>query len=643
MHKALQKARDQKRHGRYIQEEQALTLDEVIEQGIADLKARLADENRLTVQDVIEHKKRELSSSTATSNIQVFDRTASYTKAGFPEASHLEVMAEAQGLTLHQSRYTRDMLAGAMYPTGVMLGPIDTTMKDGRPSPIIFTPSTGVGSVGFSNTRKSNTVRQLPADLEPLFYAYITNHEEGHALDCKFPAHEVDHSSIYRQVFKDDIDEIERISDAVEGKEVALSKVAQTRDEWLRSLNETRQDIYGLLKTTEFAKERGYCVDDVLTLIDYVHDMRITTPAESMKKYAVHKGIAATRRLIETKGFDAVEHVENMGYPTTPKEEEIFNMHERALHFGVREWVYNRELYMDGGAYVAFIHTIEHDTFPAEESLNEAQKKELQNTMAEREKATQRILRPQAAEQITLEDARTLNAIIARQSTAERQSLELLSISDGVCAALEEYAENGEIDTVFGRFTQSKNAYMNRIALSDTGNFLNEMPEPEEKITSPKAVLYIDQVNDGSKNPQKLLISIRKGEGKGQFIMESSPAPQDKYAIAKVAETAYENNVVFCHSEDVTPVKAMAAAAHSYETLQDPSDAYQRTKFDGALEDKTARKAYLTLVDMFEGKIHHLDAYDTVIDHLKESAELDSEDVYLAPMKEAEDEMELDR
>jgi hypothetical protein len=621
---------NQKRYGRYIQEEENLSLDEVIKRGIADLKERLADDDRLTVQRVIDHKKRELASSAATSCIQTVDRTAFYTKNGYPTAAQIDDIQKEQVITHHLSSYTRPIMAGTRSPSGVLLKPTSISAKEGKPSPIIFTPSTGVGSIGFSSQRDSNTTRALPARLEPLFYAFVTNHEEGHALDALLVGDEVDHSNIYKKVFEKDIDEAVRVLEGISQKEVALTTQASFRDSWLKSLCETRQDVYGLLKTAEFAKSEGYGTDDMLALIDYVHDVRITSPAQSMQHYCVHTGIAATRHLIENRGLDAVEYIMAKGEPQTPKEKEIFKLHGRQLHFGVREWVYERELYMEGGAYTAFNHFLEEGELPCEGVLKKRQKETLMRTLDEREKATQRILRPQSSEHITLEDAQTLNAIIARQADQERQGLELLAMSDGTCKALEHYKNEDQLDTVFGRFVTSRHDYMNQLVLSGAAGFMDKLKEPEAEIQAPSAILYIDKTKEEEgKKPQNLLITLRQSPVNGDFIMESSPAPFDTWTTAQISDHAYQNNIVVSHVEDVPAIKTMVASAHYYGALQDADGAYKKTKFSAELEDDTARKAYIALNDVFEGKEHRLDAYEGVFKQVIKTGELDSEEEYL--------------
>lgn len=616
------------RYGRYITEEETpeLSLDEVIEQGIADLKERLNHEGRLTATQVNAKVKADLAASPSGETIQLIHRTDFMTKDGLANYAHADKVLREKGIAFHNSRDTHLHLAGLLCASGVMYASPYTSAKNGKMASSIFPPAAGSGSIGFNSTRPANTVRTLPAKLEPLFYTYIAYHEEGHALDQNMYGDEKQ-SHVLTESFKGELAEALEAAEDFNKRELNKRESSEVIHSMMSSICETRQDMYGLLKCVDMVKENpelGYTADDMLALCDYLHDTRITGSAANIQNYAVHVGVAAVRKQIEVHGLDASDKVrEAYGNPSNPAEHTLFQERGNALHCGVRRWVYNRSLYLDGKTHMALTYQLATGEDMSHLLHTDAQEKRLAATLTERENAMERLKRTPSAH-LTLDDAKSMNAILARAETGAHFGAELLGmevhIQRGISTQEDFAKEKGlKKPTVYHQNLESRVDYLMAAFAAESDRAI-QLPSQTEDNTPPQALAYLTKLREReSHESEHVLMMLMPTEEDGKYRIRAANLPGGLNGLPMVLEEAHQNNVMVMGADDAPAVKTMIAAAEFYDLLEDEHNLFERTKLDIGIEDDHAREAYRHLHDTFTGKTHRLTAVDHVIEYEEQS------------------------
>ncbi len=623
-----------KNTARYIQEEKSLSLEDVIKQGVADLKERLADTTRPTTTRIYNAQKYALQASPSTQCIQMVNRT----EIGIARAPQLEAKLKEQGVQVHLNEELLNSLGRGENASGVMRFKSPSHAKEGKLSPLICTQSTGIGSKDFSSGMPQNTRRPLPAHLEPLFSAYTSYHEEGHALDDLIDEHEFTNEHL----FEDLKPELQRISRQCQTLARVADKPLMKDDhyieerayDWLKSINETKQDVYGLMRATQIAQREGYSKEDMLALIDFVHDVRISEPnPEALAHYNVGMGINAVREAVEEYGFGAPQHIQDeWAMPATQPDAQKAEITQCPLHTAVRHWVREEELYMQPEVYVGFLNKIECG-HKVPEAFSEQDIQEIDQHLDARAQARQNLRRAGlAVEHIDLSDAQSLNAIIARQHSPEYQALELDRLSTAANSRYALMSLNGKKQTLEGQFQGSTAQYLH-VVTQEMPELMDMKPEPTEEVQAPNALSCIITTED-----ERVFFLRLAREEDETFTVIGRQIPNTPDMTGQISEGSYLHGDALVADKHHVALQAFIHSAEHYKVLNDPDGIYRATQ-NLELSDDALRNIYKNLNEVFDGEYH----YTNCIEDVERTIEIDQDPSRSENISFEHDELDISR
>ncbi len=592
--KLFQKEMKPEGRGRYVQESAKLSSDEVIRRGIQDLKQRINNPNRVTTQHVLDAQRRSLNASVSTAPLQVVDRSKFYVRSGPASETYIDQALKQQGIDAHMSNKDYGLFSGQKSGAGVALNFRETIMVDEQKVTVAMPPSAGENSTALGPKAIANTTNRLPARLEPLFYAHVTFHEEGHALDNLAGISEYNKEG-YGQL-KGECKAAVKTTEAIEGQSLGKAQKKFVERAWLQSVNETRQDVYGLIKTSEFAKEHGYTKEDMLAVCDYIHDSRISkTPNDkSHQRYTIHEGVDAATYLIEEHGLDAADVIRSKWGDKGKNLSDV----ER-LHTGVKNMVYDRELYLDGSTFIGYQYAVTSDR-DVSEHLSRSQNKKLEATLEEREHAQGRLMRA-AEPHITLQDAQTINATIARQGKFHAAAQELSGMASRIT---DQDAYAAGIDR---QYLDSQKEYLK--AVEREHGFLKSLPRDHTRPEAPSALIYQDVADRDSGNPIPIWVKVSPMRD-GKYAVQGFKISTDPERLAQQLETINDNNMHILSHGDEESVKAMVAGCQQLGTLEDRDNLVKRTGIDTNVNRHVAKAGNRSMEQIFDGTEHHLESID---------------------------------